>query len=746
MLDLASNNFIGYIPKEIGNMTMLKELDLGINKLQGEIPHELDNLAKLELLTLAHNTLTGTIPSTIFNLSSLTYMRISGNRLVGNLPSENMCQRLPALQELHISRNQLTGRIPYNLWQCTNLQIFSVWSNQLGGSIPRDIGNLTMLTILRLGFNNLTDEKGSPHMMNNLVLGFNEGVEVALPNDEFERSPPTEETTFAVPQISVGIVAEEHSNLWMFLPKLSCTQYLLVRVKLQFGLFSGPSLIPSPVPAIQIGSIQMPLWHPHVGPSLAHLHPSQPPIFQFGQLRYTSPSISAFVQPNKPAKLLTNQNVGVSQPIQPKQETSAHNMMKSDALSRSVDNQPGLVQGHGSISRECFLAEDQGQHNSVMRNFKSISTKESEGLLNTGAVKEKYLTASKGQGPASGGRGKKYVVSVRSKSSFVAPESSRSDFRGGLATSKLSFELGKMLISSILQAWFLLSANHIRPDDKSNISGRNIGMSTRAKMGRDLERNHLQRARTFHTLKRGTIKGPSVLERMLILDYKVGIVRVFEQPGIEAPSDEDDFIEVRSKRQMLLVTKVLMQTVFQFVFMTCFTMNKTLLNDINLLFMPDAWETSTYFTKYFCLGKLKFDSNNNVQTSLGSWGNSQLNQQADKTICLSNSSAHIIHRSPSMINLATSMKKHNQLNFNKHLACVHQTLSLRFTGSAGAAVSAPRIVAKSLSLSTIGDTGKTDVQNGSNSNTNGQNTNSAFKHQLSQQKNMSSQQYNNSPG
>ena len=30
-----------------------------------------------------------------------------------------------------------------------------------------------------------------------------------------------------------------------------------------------------------------------------------------------------------------------------------------------------------------------------------------------------------------------------------------------------------------------------------------------------------------------------------------GIVRVFEQPGIEAASHEVDFIEVRSKRQML---------------------------------------------------------------------------------------------------------------------------------------------------------------------------------------------------
>ncbi|KAK1557004.1 hypothetical protein Q3G72_016017 [Acer saccharum] len=209
-----------------------------------------------------------------------------------------------------------------------------------------------------------------------------------------------------------------------------------VPVKLQFWLFSGPSLIPSPVPAIQIGSIQMPLLHPHVGPSLAHQHPSQPPIYQFGQLRYTSPISQRvlplgtqsvpFVQPNKPAQFSTNQNVGVSQPIQPKQETSAHNMMKSDALSRS----------------ESFTKSQNIPH----------------------------------------------------------------------------FEEG----------------NHKR-----------------------------------------TIRSGEDVDAPL----QSGIVRVFEQPGIEDPSDEDDFIEVRSKRQMLndrreqrekeikaksWVTKVLMQTVFQF--------------------------------------------------------------------------------------------------------------------------------------------------------------------------------------
>ncbi|KAL5754914.1 hypothetical protein ACOSP7_023134 [Xanthoceras sorbifolium] len=564
------------------------------------------------------------------------------------------------------------------------------------------------------------EEKGSPHMMNNLVLGFNEGVEVAMPNDEFERSPPNEETTFAVPQISAGLVVEEEgsfngmcgtlqpvdvpsqvsigSSSRIFqenekamqdlviqsnsTPQLSAASELIERVdtnsnsvvstqhpvtscvnmvplsssdqtvmstvsaglvqaeapvKLQFGLFSGPSLIPSPVPAIQIGSIQMPLLHPQVGPSLTHLHPSQPPIFQFGQLRYTSPISQhvlplapqsvPFVQPSLPANFSANQNAGVSQPIQPNQETSARNLMKSDALSRSVDNQLGLVQGHMVVSQgkvlnegtslpargsadttvgvqegrteisqisdnkktRCesgFQAEVQGHHNSVMRNFKSMSTKELEGLHNTGAAKEKNLTASKGQGLTSGGRGRKYVVSVRSKSSVVAPESSRSDssaFQRRPRRQRTEFRVRENADKQ--HSTSMVPANNIRLEDKSNSGGRNTGMSTRggyrrvvsnkslkqtneseslgsdainsweidsgSKGGKGLGKESFTKSQNIPHSEEGNLKRTIRSEEDVDAPLQSGIVRVFEQPGIEAPSDEDDFIEVRSKRQML---------------------------------------------------------------------------------------------------------------------------------------------------------------------------------------------------
>ncbi|XP_031254410.1 uncharacterized protein LOC116112415 isoform X2 [Pistacia vera] len=570
-------------------------------------------------------------------------------------------------------------------------------------------------------------EKSSPDMVNNLVLGFNEGVEVAMPNDEFERSPLNEESSFPVPQVSVGTVVEdqgcfdgvcgtlqsanvpsqattggssrifqEAENAMHDLviqpssTQLSAASELLVHadansgsvvsnqqpipssidmtshsssdqtvtsatsagpsqaeapVKLQFGLFSGPSLIPSPIPAIQIGSIQMPLLHPQVGPSLAHMHPSQSPLFQFGQLRYSSPISQGvlplaaqsvpIVQSNISANFSLNQNAAVSQPIQPSPEIS-QNLMKSDASSLSMDNQLGLAQRHLDLSEgnalnevtslpasesavTTFMAqqgraevfplgdkktrsdsglqvEDQGHHISVMRNFKSLS-KESENLLQARAAssvsssKEKTLNVSKAQGLISGGRSKRYVVSVRnnsgSKSSFVAPETSRSDsggFQRRPRRQRTEFRVRENIDKRLSAG--VVSANQITLDDKSNINGRGTGFSNRSgyrrvvvsnksmkqmnesesldlgvissreidsgsKAGKGVGRESLTKSQNIPHPEEGNLKRTFRSKEDVDTPLQSGVVRVFEQPGIEAPSDEDDFIEVRSKRQML---------------------------------------------------------------------------------------------------------------------------------------------------------------------------------------------------
>ncbi|XP_008241499.1 PREDICTED: uncharacterized protein LOC103339924 isoform X2 [Prunus mume] len=573
------------------------------------------------------------------------------------------------------------------------------------------------------------EEKGSPDMMDNLVLGFNEGVEVGMPNDEFERSSRNEEGAFMVPQVLSGTV-EEHgsfdgirtdeqtlqhmdgsslvnvgSSSRIFQETEKAMQNLVIQpnnashmsattdrvdhvdaasssrpssqhpvassvshnshllsgqavmptvsavpnqtegpVKLQFGLFSGPSLIPSPVPAIQIGSIQMPLpLHPQVGPSLAHLHPSQPPLFQFGQLRYTSPisqgllpmapQSMSFVQPNLPSSFSLNQTPGGPLPIQTGQGTSQN--IKNDVMLLSVDNQPGLTSRHLDVSQEnvpekinsmpagekaetyvmvqrgpavsrigdsnsrseTVFQADQRHHNSVGKNFSAFfGTRESEGQAQTGAapsqsvIKEKDFSGPKAHGPASGGRGKKFVFTVKNSGarSFPDTEPTHVESSGFQRRHRRNMQRTEFRVRASAdkrQSTGSVSSNHVGLEEKF-VSGRGFGPSVRggprrvvmsnkpSKQMLDSEglspgRNNSQGIESGNRAEKGAGKDASTksqnilksgegnLKRNIHSEEDVyaplqsGIVRVFEQPGIEAPSDEDDFIEVRSKRQML---------------------------------------------------------------------------------------------------------------------------------------------------------------------------------------------------
>ncbi|KAJ9177249.1 hypothetical protein P3X46_012486 [Hevea brasiliensis] len=544
------------------------------------------------------------------------------------------------------------------------------------------------------------EEKGSTEMMDNLVLGFNEGVEVGMPNDEFERSSRKEETKFVIQQISeeeqgffdgmrtdgqshqpvdgsTQVNVDNSSRLLQETEKAmqdlviqpknalqtSCKlmdhvdvstssglstqpqvssssgQSVLssgpsvlgqpeVPVKLQFGLFSGPSLIPSPVPAIQIGTIQMPLHlHAPVGPSLTQVHPSQPPLFQFGQLRYTSPISQAilplapqsmsFVQPSVPTNFPLNQNARGPLPVQPGQETSAHNLMKSDLLSVSMDNQPGLLPrnldvSHGLASKEenslspreisgstLKMLQGQGEFSHVndcnsgpesgfqvedafVKNVKAFSTKELESQPQTVAAslqsvsKEKAIGTSKVRGLTSGGRGKRYVFAVKnygSKTSLQASENSRQESSGFQRPRRQRTEFRVRESADKRQSARLVSSIPYGVDDKSNSSVRGAGgksISRRVVVpnrqpkrpfeseGLNTQAAGSQEVDSQSKAEKGT--GKEFLKKNQSISHpgenvdaplQSGIVRVFEQPGIEAPSDDDDFIEVRSKRQML---------------------------------------------------------------------------------------------------------------------------------------------------------------------------------------------------
>ncbi|WOL02793.1 hypothetical protein Cni_G11512 [Canna indica] len=410
-------------------------------------------------------------------------------------------------------------------------------------------------------------------------------------------------------------------------------------ITLQFGLFSGPSLIPSPVPAIQIGSIQMPIHvHTQINPSLPQVHPSQPPLFQFGQLRYAptipqsilplAPHSTSFVQPPVPASYSYNQNSVGCFCNQASQSYSSQNKLQDEKTCSSSVEQSDLVQNNFESSQEKLLA---GQHKSSLDSGKNdvqnqtvMSTMgERKGINNSilqadhgddhATVKKSYRLIAKrkesqaqqhselqssrffsgGKPPLSVGRRKRYAYSVKnagSRSPFPELDSLQEDSNGFQRRSRRNVrrtEFGMRENIERKQTQGPESLNYMVHDKKSNENSMTTGISVRnlgkkdATLNRPIKiSNEPENSNSGTSYSRvvgsdkktdKTIGNESALKSMSTFDKShagqgnisgnveedvdapllSGVVRVFKQTGIEVPSNEDDFIEVRSKRQML---------------------------------------------------------------------------------------------------------------------------------------------------------------------------------------------------
>lgn len=103
-----SRGLTGNIPKEVGKLTNLKILKLSLNRLTGNIPNEIGNLYKLKTIDFDLNFgLTGSIPRDIGNLTGLKTIKVRGNGLTGSIPVE--FSNLSYLNMLSLSYNQLEG-------------------------------------------------------------------------------------------------------------------------------------------------------------------------------------------------------------------------------------------------------------------------------------------------------------------------------------------------------------------------------------------------------------------------------------------------------------------------------------------------------------------------------------------------------------------------------------------------------------------------------------------------------------
>uniref|UniRef100_A0A1J3JIC5 Uncharacterized protein n=1 Tax=Noccaea caerulescens TaxID=107243 RepID=A0A1J3JIC5_NOCCA len=493
----------------------------------------------------------------------------------------------------------------------------------------------------------------------NLVLGFNEGVEVEIPSDDFEKCQQNSEAAFPLPQHGVDSLDDErpsietsHSELAaqpveisdpvsihnasrsfqatettmqnMKIQLNSGRQFELANkvdstsnssvsthpvapphsiglhpspfqtdipstspqmeepVKFQFGLFSGPSLIPSPFPAIQIGSIQMPLpLHPQFGSSLAHIQQPQSPIIQFGQVRYTSP-ISQGVLPPPPHSVVQanalstyslNQDPGSLATVQLGQGNSANLVGRNPApsvsnpqisdLRRPMDVSDGGKQKNANISpasASIDVAVSRQKQGELSGKSELPSRKISHGKSNLAERQSGYqvqtdTTTVRNSGLRSSGiaevpradsggyrRYRRQRVEFRVREpNWPSSEENRNG--NGRAQNFTKNGSRKYVVSNKSQKQASdSSVSGLNPTQKTNTGG-----SFESRPGKDaVGKNPLIPNSGQANLKRNMIS-----EKEIDAPLQSGIVRVFEQHGIEAPSDDDDFIEVRSKRQML---------------------------------------------------------------------------------------------------------------------------------------------------------------------------------------------------
>uniref|UniRef100_A0A7N0T9R3 Uncharacterized protein n=1 Tax=Kalanchoe fedtschenkoi TaxID=63787 RepID=A0A7N0T9R3_KALFE len=483
------------------------------------------------------------------------------------------------------------------------------------------------------------EEKDSPQVSENLILGFNEGVEVGMPSDESESSL-NEKSRFSAPQ-SVdpmqgddGLVGTRSATEMQMtedlagdlavqsnvdpptslgsgeatfgssqpLPAMAAPSPVSrpvpasmpavpncpeVPFKLQFGLFSGPSLIPSPVPSIQIGSIQMPL----------HLHPQ-------GSLPMAPQTIS-FVQPSVPGPFANHSPIGPTL-VQPLPDSSQ---------SQNADNREALVKNEESFSQN-NMGLDMNSNSLQVRGeegrdvVKSIENDNRLGLdakvdghlehvsapsvptssaggghLQSRVVvpqhlsRERVMIRSKAPGPTiSGGRGRENFSTGRSfgpRSSNVASASPHFETSGSYRKPQRNGHRGENPVQENAGRRFPEMDDKINFGPKGARTSSKNGSRRGAFLGKLAKQNNESdwKVSSPKDITSGRKDDKGIAEESSIVGHDIsragegrlkrniedgidaplqsGLVRVYEQPGIEVPSDEDDFIEVRSKRQML---------------------------------------------------------------------------------------------------------------------------------------------------------------------------------------------------
>ncbi|VAH73227.1 unnamed protein product [Triticum turgidum subsp. durum] len=204
LLDAGNNQIVGSFPSWLGILPHLRVLVLRSNQLNGAIrdikrDHTINNyFASLQILDLASNNFSGNLPKGWFNelkammenvsdkgqvlghetylgarfyqdtvtitfkgsdlsftkiLSTFNAIDFSNNSFDGPIPES--IGRLVSLRGLNMSYNNFMGQIPFQYRNLSQLEAMDLSWNQITGEIPQELTSLTSLEWLNLSYNNL---------------------------------------------------------------------------------------------------------------------------------------------------------------------------------------------------------------------------------------------------------------------------------------------------------------------------------------------------------------------------------------------------------------------------------------------------------------------------------------------------------------------------------------------------------------------------------------------------------------
>jgi len=165
-LDLSNMNFVGQVPPQLGNLTKLAYLDIHKDFYYPDALYAyafssdvswLASLHSLEYLDMSYVNLSAAVGwvHAVNKLPNLRALYLSSCGLNSSIPSV-LHHNLTVLEELDLSNNPFNSPAAPNwYWDVTSLKFLHIDKCELSGPFPDELGNMTMLEDLDMGWNNI---------------------------------------------------------------------------------------------------------------------------------------------------------------------------------------------------------------------------------------------------------------------------------------------------------------------------------------------------------------------------------------------------------------------------------------------------------------------------------------------------------------------------------------------------------------------------------------------------------------